>query len=170
MTMPNGSAVQPGKKRSLAGDPRTPQTQTDACGRLTRSPLRVLNQIVYNRQVEYNMPLDALGTTLFAIADPTRRGILARLSTGDATVGELAEPYNISLAAISKHLKVLEGAGLVSRGRNAQWRPCHLEAEPLQAVAEWVADYRRFWDRNLDSLGAHLKTMQRKARRKRKAK
>ena len=87
---------------------------------------------------------DRLSTTLAALADPTRRGILARLSTGDATVGELAEPYDMSLAAVSKHLKVLEGAGLISRGREAQWRPCHLEAEPLQAVTKWLDDYRRF--------------------------
>ncbi len=97
--------------------------------------------------------------TLSALADPTRRGILARLATADATVGELAEPYDMSLAAVSKHLKVLEAAGLVSRGREAQWRPVHLEAEPLQAVTEWLEEYRRFWDRSLDSFAAYLKTM-----------
>lgn len=102
---------------------------------------------------------DRLSATLAALADPTRRGILARLSTGDATVTELAEPYDMSLAAVSKHLKVLEGAGLISRGREAQWRPCHLEAEPLQAVTEWLEEYRRFWDRSLDSLADYLKTM-----------
>jgi DNA-binding transcriptional ArsR family regulator len=105
---------------------------------------------------------DPLSSTLFAIADPTRRGLLARLAKGEATVGELAEPYTMSLAAISKHLKVLEGAGLISRGREAQWRPCRLEAEPLKAVADWVGDYRRLWERNLDSLDQYLKTMQRK--------
>src|SRR3954468_11415867 len=94
---------------------------------------------------------DQLSSTLFALADPTRRGILARLATGDATVSELAKPYDMSLAAVSKHLKVLEGAGLISRSRDAQWRPCHLEAEPLQGVAEWVGDYARFWARNLES-------------------
>ena len=108
------------------------------------------------------MPTDALSTTFFALADPTRRGILARLALGDATVGELAEPYDMSLAAVSKHLKVLEGAGLISRGRDAQWRPCHLEAKPLKAVSEWVEEYERFWSRNLDSLGAYLERMQRK--------
>ena len=102
------------------------------------------------------MPTDPLSATLFALADPTRRGILARLARGDATVGELAEPYDMSLAAVSKHLKVLENAGLISRGREAQWRPCHLEAEPMQAVSEWLDDYRRFWDRSLDSLGDYL--------------
>ena len=113
---------------------------------------------------------DTLSATLFAIADPTRRGLLARLVKGDATVGELAAPYEMSVAAISKHLKVLEGAGLVTRSREAQWRPCHLEAEPLQAVSEWVADYRKFWERNLDSLDAYLKTMPRQSRRKTKPK
>jgi DNA-binding transcriptional ArsR family regulator len=102
---------------------------------------------------------DSLSATLFALADPTRRGILARLANGDATVSELAEPYDMSLAAVSKHLKVLEGAGLISRGREAQWRPCRLETRPLRQVSEWLDDYRRFWERSLDSLGEYLKTM-----------
>lgn len=109
--------------------------------------------------VEY-MAVDRLSGTLFALADPTRRGLLARLALGDATVGQLAEPYDMSLAAVSKHLKVLEGAGLISRGREAQWRPCHLEAAPLAAVSAWLEDYRRFWDRSLDSLADYLRTMQ----------
>ena len=116
------------------------------------------------------MSADALSLTLFAIADPTRRGLLARLVRGDASVSELAAPYDMSVAAISKHLKVLEGAGLITRGRAAQWRPCHLEAEPLQAVAEWVEDYRTFWERNLDSLDAYLKTMPRPSRGKKRPK
>jgi DNA-binding transcriptional ArsR family regulator len=103
---------------------------------------------------------DPLSSTLFALADPTRRGILARLATGDATVKELAKPYDMSLAAVSKHLKVLEGAGLISRGREAQWRPCHLEAAPLHVVSDWLEDYRRFWDRSLDALDDYLKVMQ----------
>src|SRR3984957_4684968 len=98
------------------------------------------------------MASDPLSTTLFALADPTRRGLLAQLAKGDATVGDLARPYDMSLAAVSKHLKVLEEAGLISRGREAQWRPCHLEAKPLSAVADWVDDYRAFWARNLDGL------------------
>jgi DNA-binding transcriptional ArsR family regulator len=114
--------------------------------------------------VDYVMQADPLSSTLSALADPTRRGILARLAGGDATVKELAEPYDMSVAAVCKHLKVLEGAGLISRGREAQWRPCHLEAEPLQAVSEWLDDYRRFWSRSLDSLEEHLRTMQRPAR------
>jgi DNA-binding transcriptional ArsR family regulator len=110
------------------------------------------------------MPADSLSSTLFALADPTRRGILAQLASGDATVKELARPYDMSLAAVSKHLKVLEGAGLISRGREAQWRPCHLEARPLKAVSAWLEDYRRFWDRSLDSLAEYLEVMQRPAR------
>lgn len=106
------------------------------------------------------MHQDRLSATLSALADPTRRGLLARLASGDATVNELAEPYEMSLAAVSKHLKVLEGAGLISRGRKAQWRPCHLEAQPLEDVANWLEEYRRFWDRSLDSLSDYLKVMQ----------
>jgi DNA-binding transcriptional ArsR family regulator len=109
------------------------------------------------------MAQDALSSTLSALADPTRRGILAHLSRGDATVTELAAPYDMSLAAVSKHLKVLESAGLISRGRDAQWRPCHLEAEPLGAVSAWLEEYRRFWDRSMDSLAAYLDVMQGKA-------
>ena len=105
------------------------------------------------------VPTDRLSSTLFALADPTRRGILARLATGDASVTELAKPYDMSLAAVSKHLKVLERAGLVSRGKEAQWRPCHLEGKPLEAVFVWVEDYRRFWERNLDSLANYLQTI-----------
>ena len=101
--------------------------------------------------------MDTLSTTLAALADPTRRGLLAQLAAGDATVSELAAPYDMSLAAVSKHLKVLESAGLISRGRRSQWRPCHLEAAPLKAVTEYLEEYRRFWDRNLDSLGDYLK-------------
>ena len=111
------------------------------------------------------MPADHLSSTLFALADPTRRGILAHLATGDASVTELAKPYDMSLAAVSKHLKVLEGAGLVSRGKEAQWRPCHLEAKPLAAVSAWVEDYRRFWEQNLDSLANYLQTIRGKRRR-----
>ena len=103
---------------------------------------------------------DRLSSTLFALADPTRRGILARLAGGDASVQELAKPYEMSLAAVSKHLKVLESAGLVSCGREAQWRPRHLEPGPLRDVFEWLESYRQFWDRSLDSLAEHLKVMQ----------
>ena len=103
---------------------------------------------------------DHLSSVFFALADPTRRGILARLATGDATVKELAEPYEMSVAGVSKHLKVLEAAGLISQGRQSQWRPRHLEAGALQDVFEWLEDYRRFWDRSLDSLAEHLRVLQ----------
>ncbi len=106
------------------------------------------------------MAQDRLSAVFSALADPTRRGVLARLATGDATVKELAEPYEMSVAAVSKHLKVLEAAGLISQGRQSQWRPRHLEAGPLQEVFEWLEDYRRFWDRSLDSLAAHLRLLQ----------
>lgn len=106
------------------------------------------------------MPLDNLSTTLAALADPTRRGLLARLALGEASVTELAEPYDMSLAAVSKHLKVLERAGLIARGRRAQWRPCRLDAGPLRDVADWLEYYRRFWEAGLDRLGAYLDQLQ----------
>jgi DNA-binding transcriptional ArsR family regulator len=103
---------------------------------------------------------DALSATLAALADPTRRAILARLSQGEASVNELAEPFDMTLAAVSKHIKVLETAGLVSRGRQAQWRPCRLEAAPMHEVATLVDFYRKFWEQNLDQLDAYLKKLQ----------
>jgi DNA-binding transcriptional ArsR family regulator len=106
------------------------------------------------------MAQDRLSSVFFALADPTRRGVLARLALGDATVKDLAEPYDMSVAAVSKHLKVLESAGLISQGRESQWRPRHLEAGPLQEVLEWLEDYRRFWDRSLDNLAEHLRSLQ----------
>ena len=112
--------------------------------------------------------MDELSTTLFALADPTRRDILARLSRGPANVNDLAEPYAMSRVAVSKHLKVLERAGLVSRGKDAQFRPCKLEAAPLRDVAEWVADYRRFWDRSIDALGDYLNSIQQTKKKRRK--
>jgi DNA-binding transcriptional ArsR family regulator len=103
---------------------------------------------------------DPLSATLSALADPTRRAILARLAQGEASVNELAAPFPISQPAISKHLKVLEQAGLISRGRIAQSRPCRLEAGPLQDVAGWLDAYRRFWDQSFDRLDAYLKDLQ----------
>ncbi|MBS1784369.1 MAG: winged helix-turn-helix transcriptional regulator [Acidobacteria bacterium] len=105
---------------------------------------------------------DRLNATFAALADPTRRAILARLSRRAATVMELAAPHDMSLPAISKHLKVLEKAGLISRGREAQWRPCHLEAKPLREVAEWMEHYRRFWEENFDQLEVYLQELQKK--------
>jgi DNA-binding transcriptional ArsR family regulator len=106
------------------------------------------------------MPADPLSETLFALADPTRRAILARLSAGEATVNELAEPFAMSLPAVSKHLKVLERAKLISRSRTAQWRPCRLEPEPLKAVDGWLGDYRKLWEHRLDRLESYLATLQ----------
>ncbi len=106
------------------------------------------------------MSADKLSVTLSALADPTRRGILARLAMGNATVTELAEPYDMSLAAVSKHLKVLEGAGLISRGKDAQFRPCKLEAGPLRDIDGWIANYRRFWEESLDQLDVYLAELQ----------
>ena len=101
-------------------------------------------------------PADPLSATLSALADPTRRAILARLSQGEATVNDLAAPFEITLQAISRHLKVLEQAGLITRGREAQWRPCKLAPEPLKAVDDWLAQYRAFWDGGFDKMEAYL--------------
>jgi DNA-binding transcriptional ArsR family regulator len=106
------------------------------------------------------MATDQLSMTFAALADPTRRAILARLSGGEATVTELAEPFEISLPAVSKHLKVLERAGLIERGREAQWRPCRLKAERLREVDEWVDQYRKFWEDSLGRLDEYLKQLQ----------
>ena len=108
------------------------------------------------------MATDHLSATFAALADPTRRAILARLSLGETSVSELAEPFEISLPAVSKHLKVLERAGLVARGRDAQWRPCRIDAGPLREVADWLEHYRRFWEQSLDRLDEYLKVLQAK--------
>src|ERR1700754_3079099 len=106
------------------------------------------------------MPPDPLSTTFAALADPTRRAILARLSLGELSVGELAQPFAMSGPAVTKHLKVLERAGLISRGRSAQQRPAKLEAEALKAVDAWLSEYRRFWEARFDDLDAYLKELQ----------
>jgi DNA-binding transcriptional ArsR family regulator len=120
------------------------------------------------------MASDRLSTTFAALADPTRRAILARLSLGETSVTELAEPFRMSLPAVSKHLKVLERAGLIARGREAQWRPCRLDPEGLKTVDGWLEHYRRFFDESLDRLDDYLRELQaeeakpaRKTRRKR---
>src|SRR6516162_8826367 len=105
---------------------------------------------------------DHLSTTYAALADPTRRAILARLATGEATVGELAEPFAMSLPAVSKHLKVLERAGLITRRRKAQWRPCRIQAGPLKDAAQWLEHYRRFWEDSLDRLDDYLDEFQKR--------
>jgi DNA-binding transcriptional ArsR family regulator len=106
------------------------------------------------------MATDRLSMTFAALADPTRRAILARLAQGEATVNEIAEPFALSLPTVSKHLKVLQQAGLISQGRRAQWRPCRLEAAPLQDVANWAEEYRRFWDESFDRLDEYLQELQ----------
>jgi len=108
---------------------------------------------------------DPLSATFAALADPTRRAILARLISGEVSVSELAKPFDMSMPAVSKHLKVLERAGLIARGREAQWRPCRLEATPLKDVADWVEHYRRFWSESLDRLGDYLREAQKREKR-----
>ena len=119
------------------------------------------------------MTADHLSTTFAALADPTRRAILARLVSGECSVTELAAPFDMSMPAVSKHLRVLERAGLIARGREAQWRPCRLEAGPLRDVAEWAERYRAIWEQRLDRLETYLqelKTKERKHVRKRRSK
>lgn len=106
------------------------------------------------------MPTDHLSATFAALADPTRRAILARLARGEATVGELAAPFDMSLPGISKHLKVLQRAGLIEQGRHAQWRPCRLQPQPLRSVADWVDQYRRHWEESFDRLSDYLRDVQ----------
>jgi DNA-binding transcriptional ArsR family regulator len=108
---------------------------------------------------------DRLTTTFAALADPTRRAILARLATGEASVTALAEPFAMSLPAVSKHLKVLERAGLIARGREGQWRPCRLQPGPLKDAADWLEHYRRFWEESFDRLEDYLKELQGKGRK-----
>jgi DNA-binding transcriptional ArsR family regulator len=113
------------------------------------------------------MPLDHLSTTFAALADPTRRAILARLVTGECSVTELAEPFDMSMPAVSKHLRVLQNAGLIVRRHDAQWRHCQIDAKPLKAVAEWTERYREIWEGRLDRLDSYLKTMKANSHSKR---
>ena len=108
---------------------------------------------------------DQITATFAALADPTRRAILARLALGETSVTEIAAPFEMSMPAISRHLKVLEKAGLISRGREAQWRPCKLKAEPLKQAADWLDEYRRFWEESFDRLDKYLKILQTKEKR-----
>ncbi len=106
------------------------------------------------------MPIDRLSATFSAIADPTRRAILARLASGEISVSELAKPFDMTLPAVTKHLNVLERAGLIARGRDAQWRPCRLQAEPLKQASSWIEEYRHHWEQRLDRLDAYLHELQ----------
>src|SRR6516165_5814709 len=114
--------------------------------------------------------LDTLSVTLSALADPTRRAILARLTKGEATVNEIAKPFDISLPAVSRHLKVLERAGLISRGREAQWRPCRIEARGLKEVADWMEDYRQLGEVRLDRMQSYVERLHAEAKRSSKKK
>ena len=114
------------------------------------------------------MPTDRLSATFSALADPTRRAILARLAFGETTVSELAKPFKMSGPAVTKHLKVLEHAGLIARGREAQWRPCRLEPQALKPVDDWLEEYRRLWEQRLDRLENYLKALQAKPKKERK--
>ena len=119
------------------------------------------------------MSADPLSTTFAALADPTRRAILARLATGECTVSELARPFDMSLPAVSKHLRVLENAGLIARGRDAQWRPCRIVPAPLKRIADWAEQYRDIWEQRLDTLETYLqelKSQETKHARKRRRK
>jgi DNA-binding transcriptional ArsR family regulator len=116
--------------------------------------------MLINYDVNQQSAQDHLSATLSALADPTRRAILSRLAEGEATVTELAAPFDISLPAVSRHLKVLQRAGLIIQGRQAQWRPCRLDAEPLKEVSVWVEQYRRQWEERLDRLDAYLTQLQ----------
>jgi len=118
-----------------------------------------------NRKVYHHMSSDHLSTIFAALADPTRRAILARLAQGEASVTELVEPFEMSMPAISKHLKVLERAGLIARGRDAQWRPCRLEAGPLKEIADWVEHYRNFWEQSFDRLDDYLLELKKKEKK-----
>ena len=121
---------------------------------------RLFNSMVNNSEMSRD-----LSVTFGALADPTRRAILARLASGEATVSELGEPFEMSGPAISKHLKVLERAGLISRGREAQWRPCRLVGAPLKDAADWLEEYRRFWEDSFDRLDDYLRELQAKDKR-----
>ena len=113
----------------------------------------------------HHMATDHLSTTFAALADPTRRAILARLVSGECSVTELAEPFDMSMPAVSKHLRVLERAGLIARGREAQWRPCRIEPAPLKQVADWAERYRHIWEARLDRLDVYLQELQKKEKR-----
>jgi DNA-binding transcriptional ArsR family regulator len=130
---------------------------------LDTAPARLyLTGQLVNQLVDYAMPPDHLSATFAALADPTRRAILARLALSETSVTELAEPFDMSLPAVSKHLKVLERAGLIARGREAQWRPCRIELRALKEVDDWLERYRRFWEQSFDRLDDYLRELQTK--------
>jgi DNA-binding transcriptional ArsR family regulator len=132
----------------------------DRNGHLSHLTIWFINQSVY-----HDMQADTLSVTFAALADPTRRAILSRLAAGECTVTELAKPFEMSLPAVSKHLRVLERAGLISRGKEAQWRPCRIEAAPLEGVAEWAEGFRELWEARLDRLENYLQGLQKKEKK-----
>jgi DNA-binding transcriptional ArsR family regulator len=125
-----------------------------------------LTERLFNYLVHNAMPTDHLSVTFSALADPTRRAILARLALGETSVTELAEPFAMSLPAVSKHLKVLERAGLIARGREAQWRPCRIEPGALKGVNDWLENYRRLWEERFDRLDVYLQELQAKEKKR----
>src|ERR1700755_3499757 len=127
-----------------------------------RSAVCYFTNRLNNRMVKYDMATDHLSSTFAALADPTRRAILAKLASGEASVNEIAKPFKMSLPAVSKHLKVLSRAGLVKRGRTAQWRPVALQAAPLKEALDWIDRYRDFWEQSFDRLDEYLKELQAK--------
>ena len=122
-----------------------------------RARVVYLTDQLFNELVKYSRDPDRLSATFQALADPTRRAILARLALGETSVSELAKPFDISLPAVSRHLKVLEHAGLIARGREAQWRPCRIEPQALKSVDDWLEEYRRLWEERLDRLDDYLR-------------
>jgi DNA-binding transcriptional ArsR family regulator len=162
-----GEGAGAGSRRMSAaavGSCRRPRRTEGADGFLDRAAAAAyFTARLINHQVKL-MSTDPLSTVFAALADPTRRAILARLASGEASVTELAEPFDMSLPAVSKHLKVLERAGLIERGREAQWRPCRLRAEPLREVDGWVEQYRRHWEESFDRLDEYLRRLQNKER------
>ena len=168
----HGPGVPSKRHRQNTIDRTQGQDQDDDEGRVRQNPLDGGEKQAYftNRLINYMVQqhtpsTDRLSATFAALADPTRRAILAALLSGEATVQQLAKPFDMSLPAVSKHLKVLEKAGLITRSREAQWRPCRLEAAPLREVADWAEHYRRFWDESFDRLDEYLKEMQKKEKK-----
>ena len=152
-----------GRRRARRNHPASSEALDSGAG------LQYLTYKLINRRVKHVpaiAPFDPLSTTFSALADPTRRAILARLALGETSVSELSKPFDISAPAISKHLKVLERAGLITRGREAQWRPCRIEPGALRGVDDWLERYRRLWEERLDRLDAYLQQLQAKEKKR----
>jgi len=160
-------AGQPGENHGRTRSHRNRRASSEALDS-GAVPLYLTHKLI-NRRVNHVpaiAPFDPLSTTFSALADPTRRAILARLALGETSVSELSKPFDISAPAISKHLKVLERAGLITRGREAQWRPCRIEPGALRGVDDWLERYRRLWEERLDRLDAYLQQLQAKEKKR----